>query len=254
MLTPKNALAPKTALTSKTVRPGSMKRLSMTSSPWKALLIVALSAGALACITINVYFPEAAVRDLSEKIESAVAEEAAKAAASEGSTPESSASGEESAAFTAVAPAGPSDRIRQAVLPWVLGWSATEVSAQPGSQQKVAAPEITNPAIRKIVESRGQRVPEIQPFKQSGVLGENKDALLEIRNLDSLALPDRAKVQKLVKAENADRERMFKEIAAATGTDLSQLPQIFSTYAATLRDNAEKGEWIQMPDGTWKQK
>ncbi len=223
--------------------------LALITGSGKALLWVMACAGALACITINVYFPEAAVRDLSEKIENAVAEEAAKAATAEDSG-DVDAPSESASAIDA--PARPSDLLRQAVLSWALEWTADEVMAQPSSG--VAAPEITNPAIRKIVESRGQRLPEIQPFKTSGVLGENKDALLELRSLDSLSLQDRAKVQKLVKAENADRERMFKEIAAATGTDLSQLPQIQATYAATLRDNAAKGEWIQLPDGTWKQK
>ena len=71
---------------------------------------------------------------------------------------------------------------------------------------------------------------------------------------DALSLQERAAVQKLVRAENADRERMFKEIAAATGTDLSQLPRIRSTYAATLRQKARTGDWIQMPDASWRQK
>ena len=230
---------------------------ALVTGPGKALLWVALSACALACITINVYFPEAAVRDLSEKIENAVAEEAAKAVTSEEtagaeSSSESASLIEGSVKENLKATVTPSALLRQTVLSWALDWTAPDAMAQSGSG--VAAPEITNPAIRKIVESRGQRLPQIQPFKDSGVLGENNNALLEIRGLDSLALQDRAQVQKLVKAENADRERMFKEIAAATGTDLSQLPQIQSTYAATLRENAGKGEWIQLPDGTWKQK
>ena len=36
--------------------------------------------------------------------------------------------------------------------------------------------------------------------------------------------------------------------------DLSQIPKIQQTYAATLRDNARPGDWIQTPDGAWKQK
>ena len=119
---------------------------------------------------------------------------------------------------------------------------------------EVAAPEITNPAIRKIIQSRAGRVRELNRYKASGALGEDNRALVEVRQLDALPLQERAAVQKLVKAENADRERMFKEIAAATGTDLSHLPRIRTTYATTLRQKARQGDWIQMPDGSWRQK
>ena len=57
-----------------------------------------------------------------------------------------------------------------------------------------------------------------------------------------------------MRAENDDRERMFKAIAAATGTDLSQLPKIRSTYVTTLRQKARRGDWMQMPDGSWRNK
>ena len=119
---------------------------------------------------------------------------------------------------------------------------------------EVAAPEITNPAIRQIIQSRAARVKELNRYKASGALGENNKALVQVRQLDALALQERAAVQKLVRAENADRERMFKEIATATGTDLSQLPKIRSNYATTLRQKAKRGDWIQMPDGSWRPK
>ncbi len=119
---------------------------------------------------------------------------------------------------------------------------------------EVAAPEITNPAIRKIIQSRAGRVRALNRFKASGALGENNKALVEVRQLDALPTSERGGVKQLVRAENADRERMFKAIAAATGTDLSQLPKIRSTYATTLRQKARRDDWIQMPDGSWQQK
>lgn len=118
---------------------------------------------------------------------------------------------------------------------------------------QVAAPEITNPAIRKIMESRSARLNDINKYKASRVLGENNKASVEVRQVESVPTSEREAVQKLVRAENADRERMFKEIAAASGADLSQLPRIRATYAATLRQKAKRGDWIQMPDGGWRQ-
>ncbi len=201
----------------------------------------------IACVTINVYFPEAAVKDLSEQIEDAVEREAAQ--------------GEGDGAAPGDEPAGETARLEgaswlRATADVVVGTALHLLAPAPVYAQtnEVAAPEITNPAIRKIVQSRAARVRELGAHKASGALGENSRALVEVRRLDALGLQERAAVQKLVRAENADRERMFKEIAAATGTDLSQLPQIRATYATTLRQKARAGEWIQMPDGSWRQK
>ena len=121
-------------------------------------------------------------------------------------------------------------------------------------ETEVAAPEITNPAIRRIIQSRAARVRQLNRYKTSGAVGENNRAQVEVRQLDPLSLQERAAVQKLVRAENADRERMFHEIAAAKGVDLSQLPQIRETYAQALQEAAKRGDWIQIPDGSWKQK
>ena len=99
------------------------------------------------------------------------------------------------------------------------------------------------------------RVAKINRYKSRGIIGESNQALLKLRDLDALTdLKERAAVQRLVKAENADRERLFREIAAAKNVELSQLPQIRETYAKTLRQTARRGDWIQLPNGDWVQK
>lgn len=223
-----------------------------TQSPWHALFITVLGLTALACITINVYFPEAAVRDLSEKIEDAVAREAATIDDEDSdASPNEDEEGEP-------APSSEGGSLQMAAIAEtpirLLGALLDLTAADALAQGSVAAPEITNPAIRKIVQSRARRVQELDRYKSLGVLGENNRALVEVRSLEALELRQRAAVQKLVREENADRNRMFREIAAATSADLSQLPRIQSTYAETLRRNARRGEWIQLPDGRWQQK
>lgn len=197
-------------------------------------------ASLIACVTINVYFPEAAVRDLAVQIEDAVQERAQ----------------EETQAAPAEAPPEVSLLRGLSGPRKALGLLASLVGGLPAQAQssEVADPAVSNPAIRKIIESRGKRAPELRQAKSQGLVGEGKDALVVIRSLDSLGLKERADLQKMVKAENADRETMFKEIAAATGAELSQLPQVQATYAETLRAKAKAGDWIEMPDGTWKQK
>ncbi len=219
----------------------------MFKRPWLSLGLLLVGFTMLACVTINVYFPEAAVKDLSEKIEDAVEREAAQG--NSGTDAGSAGSSESAASLESTS--GWRD-----ALDVVVGTTLHLLAPAPVYAQtdEVAAPEISNPAIRKIIQSRAARVRELDAHKASGALGENSRALVEVRSLDALGLQERAAVQKLVRAENADRERMFKEIAAATGTDLSQLPQIRSTYATTLRNKAKPGAWIQMPDGSWRRK
>jgi uncharacterized protein YdbL (DUF1318 family) len=191
--------------------------------------------GLVACVTINVYFPEAEIKDLSKKIEEQVREEAEKAASEQVEPSE--------------------DKTIESQSPSSSGLLDVLLGATPAYAQGVPDPEISNPAIRKIIESRAARLQQINEYKSLGVIGENNEALLEARSLDSLSdLKARAEVQKLVRAENADREQLFKEMAVAKNVDASQIPQIRKTYAATLREAARSGDWIQMPDGTWKQK
>jgi uncharacterized protein YdbL (DUF1318 family) len=186
-----------------------------------------------ACVTVNVYFPAAEVKDLSRKIEEAVQKEAAKSKGDAAEPPQ--------------APSSPDGSSGVRLFDLVVG--VTVAHAQ------VASPEVTSPAIRKIIESRAARVAALEPHRASGVLGENQQGLLEVRKLDALSdLRARAEVQRLVKAENADREALYQEIAVTKKVDLSQLPKIRETYASTLRELAAPGTWIQMPGGEWKQK
>lgn len=196
---------------------------------------------AAACVTINVYFPEEAVRDLAVQIEDAVERRAEAQDGGGSSEPAAEPPVEEAAT--------------EPQTVWIPGLIVHLLGPAPAyAQGDVVAPEISNPAIRAIIASRAKRANELARLKQQGVVGENNRALVEIRSLDSLELRERASVQKLVKEENEDRETMFKEIAAATGADLSTLPQIRTTYAETIRQKAAKGDPIQLPDGSWTRK
>ena len=217
------------------------KRLSMV-----LILSVLIVAG---CVTINLYFPEQEVKDLAGEIEKEVR---AKAEAER-------AKGEQAGTPTEPAPELPDgekpgsdlqsrERGSSGLFDALLG-------VTPAYAQEVPEPETSNPAIRKIIDSRAARLAEINTFKSSGVIGENNKGDLEIRDLGVLTdLRARAEVQKLVRAENADRERLYREIAAAKNIDPTQLDMIRETYAGTLRENARPGDWFQAPDGTWKQK
>jgi uncharacterized protein YdbL (DUF1318 family) len=197
-------------------------------TPFLLFVVLAL----MACVTINVYFPEARIEELSEKIESEVRKEA------EGEQEQQQQEAQESEATST----------SSSLFDLMLG-------ATPAMAQEVPSPEVTNPAIRQIIDSRAARFPKLVPFFDAGVIGENNQGLVESLHLDKLDdLRKRAEVGKLVKAENADRDKLYQEIAAAENVDRSQVPRIGATYAETLRNKARAGWWIQTPDGEWKQK
>jgi len=208
-------------------------------------LLVLIVAG---CVTINLYFPEKEVKDLAEKIEQEVQQKAeAEGTPSEESTPpKDQAPGRNEPVSGSHAPSGG----RGAV-----GLFDTLLGVTPAYAQQVPEPEVTNPAIRKIIDSRAARLADVNRYKSMGVIGENNKGDLEVRDLGAVSdLRARADVQKLVRAENADRDQLYREIAAAKNIDPSQIDKVRETYAETLRTNARSGDWIQMPDGSWKQK
>ncbi len=202
---------------------------------------------AAACVTINVYFPEAQIRDLSKEIEEEVQRRAREAAAAEQEGEQRQAPRQEtddgSDGTVPLAFAHPAG-----LLDGLFGMPALAAGSVP-------EPVVSNPAIRKIIDSRAKRAPRLAGYRKLGVVGEGKDGFLVVRSLDALGdLRKRAEVQKLVREENADRKALYREIAAATGVEPSQVGKIGATYATTLREIARPGEWIQLPDGRWVQK
>ncbi len=215
-----------------------------------ALLVAALVAG---CVTINVYFPEAAIQDLAERIEAQVERQAAATGAEEARIEH----GHDHLLADAARSPSLVDQMWARIAAPLLAWTAPQVLAQASAGDGaagVATPEVTNPAIRAIIDSRAARLADLNRFKKQKVIGEGNEGLVVARQLTELALRDRAAVQRLVKAENADREALYREIAAVKNVDLSQLGRIRETYAKTLRDKAQPGDLIQQPDGSWTEK
>lgn len=195
-----------------------------------------------ACVTVNVYFPEGEIRDLSRQIEDEIRQQASQESAA--GEPAEEKEQEDAPQASRLAVEAPFRLAAELFL-----------GSPVWAQDEVPAPEVTNPAIRRIIDSRARRLAQLNRFKGSGVVGENNQALVEVRALDQVTdLRERAAVQRLVKDENADREALFKEMAIATGVDSSQIPRLRTTYAATLREKARAGDWIQMPDGNWRRK
>ena len=104
-------------------------------------------------------------------------------------------------------------------------------------------------ATEPIESRRRDRMAEIQRFKNSRLVGENRYGLLTIREVPTGPYGQRLK--ETVDAENADRKALMKALAAEHSVAQSRIE---ADQAALWRDRAFPGEWIeqQQPDGTWQ--
>jgi hypothetical protein len=139
------------------------------------------------------------------------------------------------------------------LLTCLLVFLTFQLAAQPESRE-VVAPEISNPAIRKIVNVRSSRLSDIIDLKTNQYIGENNKGELQIINLKAVPKDQLDAVTSLIESENMDRKKMFMLIAQASSVGNGQLSAIRKKYAKAIREEAIKGEWIQMNNNLWDKK
>ncbi len=195
---------------------------TMTWLPiWLALVV--------ACVTINIYFPAAAVEKAADKI-------VEETWGDEGVAPPEKGNGERQS--------------RRNLLLQVAGFLVS-----PGvAHAQEADINITTPAIRALKESIRQRSDAIKPYMDQGNAGIGKDGLLVLRSTEGLSLKDQAGLKRLLQAENRDRETLYHEIAKANNFGPERVSDIQEIFARSWMKNARGGWWIQDPDGGWRRR
>lgn len=195
-----------------------MKKLSVIG----ALLLTA-------CVTINIYFPAAAAEKAADDIIKDIQK----------NTPQQ----------TQPKP--------KASLP---DWQVNVYQVLDAAINAVVSPALADEAdltidsaeIRQLRAAMESRFAGLQPLYGAGFIGIKADGLLAVRDIDSVPLKDRNQVNKLIAAENADRQSLYQAIANANGHP-EWAAQIKSTFAGRWLSNAQAGWWYQS-SGSWKQK
>lgn len=175
----------------------------MVSRQKKLGVMAVFLAGVFACVTINIYFP-------AEKVES-VAGEIVKDIRGQG------AEGSE-----AVPKSEPESSLQErwfALFPFVGAAWAEDVTV------------VSNPAIRALKESMKSRYPLLRPFYQKGAIREGDDGFLVQTGSGEVSLKEKRDLNTLVSAENADRRRLYQEVAKALNIDPSQVDRIGGIFA-----------------------
>ena len=182
-----------------------------------------------ACVTINIYFPAAAAEKAADEIIKDI----------QGITPEKTE------------PKPKASLTDWQMIAFQLLDNAINVVVSP-AQAGEADLNIDSAEIRQLRTRMESRFASLQHFYAAGFIGIKADGFLVVRNAASVPLKNRNQVNKLVAAENADRNSLYQAIANANGHP-EWATQIKSTFAARWVSNARPGWWYQS-SGSWKQK
>jgi uncharacterized protein YdbL (DUF1318 family) len=120
------------------------------------------------------------------------------------------------------------------------------------AQAVVADLEINTPAISAIKASMQARHGQLLPHYNSGAVGLTQDGYIAVKDATAVPLKDRGGINSLVAAENADRNKLYKEIAAANGHPEWE-GDIKQTFAGRWVDKAQAG-WYYQSGGAWVKK
>lgn len=176
------------------------------------------------CVTINIYFPAEEIRGAADKIVDEVWGEQLQ------SEPKST-------------PPPQQEQPDSTLLNWM----------QPNSAYAVQDIEVSTPEIRAIKTSIKQRSATLFPYLNSGHVGLSHNGLLKVRDTSGLNLKSRGEVNRLVKAENTDRLRLYQEIAVANGFP-DKTDEVQNIFAASWREKAASGWYIEKSAGDWGKK
>ncbi len=119
---------------------------------------------------------------------------------------------------------------------------------------QAAAPdlEINTPAISAIKNSMQARHTQLLPHYNSGAVGLTADGFIAVKDATAVPLKDRGGINSLVSAENSDRAKLYKEIAAGNGHPEWE-GDVKQTFAGRWIDKAQGG-WFYQSGGGWVKK
>ena len=120
------------------------------------------------------------------------------------------------------------------------------------AQAVVADLEINTPAISAIKNSMQARHAQLLPHYNGGAVGLTADGFIAVKDATALPLKDRGSINNLVSAENSDRAKLYKEIAAGNGHPEWE-GDVKQTFAGRWIDKAQAG-WHYQSGGAWVKK
>jgi hypothetical protein len=188
-----------------------------------------------ACVTINVYFPEAAAVEAADRIIDKVRGESDAGIGGDNST------------LLERPRAVNHESVILAFAQHVGGFLISDANAQSAIDFDKPSPEK-----QALESSLAGRFPSLKPYFDSGAIGLTDSSLIEFRDRNLVPLKDRNAVVQLVNAQNNDWIALYTEIARLNGHPEWQ-DNIRRTFAERWIAKADRG-WYYREGGAWKQK
>ncbi len=192
----------------------------------KKIFVGMLFALLSACVTINVYFPEAAAEKAAQQFVGKVLDAAP--------SPPPAATDKPSPGHS------PGAMLLDLLVP--------------SAYAQTADITIRTPQIQAIQSRMQQRfASSLAPHFPSGAIGFSADGLVVMRDAAAVPLSVRATLNAAIADENRDRQAVYREIAIANG-HAEWESQIRAAFAKQWIQQAKTGWYYQDASGTWQQK
>ena len=165
------------------------------------MAILCMTIYVFACVTINIYFP-------AEKVESVAGDIVNEIRGGQGGEKEESLKKDKNSllreTLLAISPS--------------LTWAEEAIT-------------VSNPTIRALKEKMKNRYAQLKPYYQKGMLKEGNKGYVTLGNMQGLGLKEKRDLKNLVDSENADRKKLYDEVAKALKIDASQINKIAEIFA-----------------------
>lgn len=201
---------------------------------------------ACAIITVNVYFPEKAVKEAYKSLDDMLLKNGADKAPATEKTP-----------VTEPTESKPQSSLFGDIIPF--SFCATAHAAE-NDADRLQNELKSMPDVIKAYSEMNSRMPRLSVLFDSAATGLSNQGLVVVRDRTKLAPQD----ETLINQENQSRKTvvycMAKAILKINGVNESKkaLDQIMGkaalTYAETKREAAKPGWWVQLQNGRWVQK
>ncbi|MBV5341631.1 MAG: DUF1318 domain-containing protein [Deltaproteobacteria bacterium] len=214
---------------------------------WLVAGMCALLA-ACAVITVNVYFPEKAVKEAYKSLDDVLLKNGAQKVPDTEKLP-------------AAEPGAPDSKPQSNLFNGLPDFSFCQVAHAAENYADDLAIELAGmPEVIKAYEDMNRRMPRLNALFDSAAIGLTGQGLITVRDSKKMTVQDEG----LVNLENQSRKvivnSMAKAILKITKVKESKgaLDQVLgkaaATYAETRREAAKPGWWLQLPNGRWIQK
>lgn len=192
------------------------------------MLALCLIVSSAACVTVNIYFPEAAAEKAADEIL------------------------EDLHAPEQPPPPKPQSRRSSQLVPMLL---ALLTVAMPTAEAAESGPDlkIDTPEIRTIRARMKKAYAAVRPYYQNGWIGLGRDGYPRVRDPASIPPAHKARVQTGIQQLSQIQRELYRAIARANGHPEWER-DIEATFAARWPGTLEPGWWYQDARGRWVRK